>query len=154
MEKNLKEKVYNYGQVFKNDIKNYIQNNDNLDETFKSDFLTFIYDYHNLEITQEDFKKRKRIKNTIENYERCCALRCNNERCTRKKKGESIFCGTHNKGTPYGTINEEKRHVNKVEIWIEEINGISQYVDKYKNIYNTDDIIKSIENPRIISTYK
>jgi len=154
MEKNLKEKVYNYGQVFKNDIKNYIQNNDNLDETFKSDFLTFIYDYHNLEINAEDFKKRKRIKNIIENYERCCALRCNNERCKRKKKGESIFCGTHNKGTPYGTINEEKRHINKVEIWIEEIKGISQYVDKDKNIYNTDDIIKSIENPRIISTYK
>tara|TARA_B100001063_G_C16654716_1_gene497827 strand:- start:340 stop:804 length:465 start_codon:yes stop_codon:yes gene_type:complete len=154
MERNLKEKVFNYGQTFKNEISDYIKNYDNLDEKFKVEFLTFIYDYHNLEINSEDFKKKKRIKNTIENFERCCALRCNNERCTRKKKGSSNFCGTHNKGTPYGTINEERKSVNKVEIWIEGINGISQYVDKDKNIYSTEDIMKSNENPRIIGTYK
>jgi len=68
--------------------------------------MQYIFDYETLVLDPDNFKKRKRIKNSIPNYERCCALRCDNDRCTRKKKKNEYFCGTHSKGTPYGTIED------------------------------------------------
>ena len=47
--------------------------------------------------------ERRRRKIVIESNERCCALRSNGSRCTRRKKdGNEKFCGTHIKGTPHG----------------------------------------------------
>ena len=58
-----------------------------------------------MELTQEDFVKRKRIKNSVPLYERCMALKSNGKQCTRRKKGNCKFCGTHIKGTQNGVVN-------------------------------------------------
>ena len=102
-------------------------------------------------LTKDDFQKRKRTKNIIPNYERCCALRLNGDRCTRKKKDKEEFCGTHLKGKPYGIIEETQAiEKNKTAIWVEDIGGIHQYIDGPGNIYSTEDILQSVKNPRII----
>ena len=45
--------------------------------------------------------KRTRVKSSIPAHKRCSALRKDGEKCTRRRKDESIFCGTHIKGTPH-----------------------------------------------------
>ena len=66
----------------------------------------------------QDFVKRKRVKNTIPTENRCSAKRACGQQCTRRKKGESCFCGTHIKGIPHGEINQVKQtptHTKKIE---------------------------------------
>jgi len=41
-----------------------------------------------------------------------------------------------------------------LEISSEDINGIIYHIDKFNNVYNTEDILKNVENPKIIGTYK
>ena len=113
-------------------------------------------DFPNLELDKEDFQKRKRIKNSIPDYNRCIALKCNGERCSRKQKdNNSCFCGTHLKGAPYGTIEKESLvpKKQKIQLWLEEINGISRYIDRNNNVYSTEDIINSSPTPRVIGKY-
>ena len=67
------------------------------------------------------------------------------------------YCGTHSKGTPHGTIDNEDsdvQHNQSVQVFAEEIKGIVYYLDKYYNVYNTEDIMKQIENPRIIAKWE
>ena len=40
----------------------------------------------------------------VPSSERCMAKRANGEQCTRRKKQDSCYCGTHTKGTPHGTV--------------------------------------------------
>ena len=42
----------------------------------------------------------------------------------------------------------------KMEIFAQEIMGIVYYLDKYKNVYNTEDIMKEIDNPKVIAKYE
>ena len=91
----------------------------------------------------------------VPDYDRCCALRANQDRCSRKRKGSDLYCGTHLKGIPHGSI--ETKNVNKkksIELWVEEIQGIVYYIDALNNVYSHEDIIQSVENPRVISTWK
>jgi hypothetical protein len=156
MEKKIRGKTNAYILDFKNAINTYIHDNkytinDATGKDCTNTTLEFIYDFKGLDLSKDDFQKRKRTKNVIPNYERCCALRLNNERCTRKKKEGEEFCGTHLKGKPYGVIEETQAvEKNKVAIWVEELGGIHQYVDEEGNIYATDDILQSVKHPRII----
>jgi len=159
MERNIKQKIDTFSHEFKQSIHKWlsehtIKTRDNVDVT--QTFLQYVYDFETLSLKEDDFKKRKRVKNQIPNYERCCALRINNERCTRKKKEGILFCGTHVKGTPYGTIKDshEPYTTTKVEIWLEEINGVHQYIDVSGNVYSTEDINACVNPPRIISNWK
>jgi hypothetical protein len=43
---------------------------------------------------------------------------------------------------------------HNVEINAEDMNGIIYHTDKFGNVYNTEDILKGIENPRIVAMYK
>lgn len=152
MEKKLITKVNNYQNNFKSDIQNIVKNS--ID---KSEIISYIQNYKCIDITPEDFKRRKRIKNTIPDYCRCIAKKGNGNRCTRKKKDNLDFCGTHEKATPYGFIdnNEEtKQTVNKVDIWYQEINGIYYYIDKVNNVYLPEDILSNKINPRIIAKWE
>ena len=159
MEQKIKQRLKDYFIKYKEDIKGWINDNDieiknKNGEPCINTFLEFIYDYPHIEISKHDFQKRTRAKNNIPNYERCCALRLNGERCTRKKKNNE-FCGTHIKGIPYGSIQEKQQNADiKIDVWIEEINGIYQYIDAKGNIYSTEDITENIHNPRIICKYK
>jgi hypothetical protein len=156
MEKKVRTKIDEYILTFKKNIKDIINKNecvilnkDGIDVTNST--MEMIYDFKTLDLTKDDFQKRKRTKNTIPNYERCCALRLNGDRCTRKKKDKEEFCGTHLKGKPYGIIEQEQAvEKNKIAIWVEDIGGIHQYVDSDGNIYSTDDILQSVKLPRII----
>lgn len=158
MERNIKQKIEQNSKQFKDNIKDWLKCCEIVDKEGNKktkDFLHFVYDFENLNLDDDDFKKRKRVKNIIPNYERCCALRSNKERCTRKKKKNETFCGTHLKGTPNGTIHEDidEKPIKKVEIWLQEINGVHQYISHEGNVYSTEDINQKINPPRIISTW-
>jgi hypothetical protein len=154
MEKRLNKVIETYITNFKNDIKNKVVDLD-VEKTKLNDILEYIFDYNRLTFSKEDFVKRKRVKNSIPQLNRCNAKRANGEQCTRRRKVNCEFCGTHYKGVPYGSIqlldtNEEQPN-NKVEVIAEDINGIIYYVDKYNNVYKTEDILSGKENPEIIA---
>ena len=90
MEKRINTKTRAYLQSFKEDVKNNIlwsfQNESSDNDEKMQNILQFIYDYQPLEFKKEDFQKRKRIKNVVPFYDRCCALRANKQQCTRRKK--------------------------------------------------------------------
>ena len=101
--------------------------------------------------------KRKRVKNTVPVTNRCNAKRANGEQCTRRRKKDSEYCGTHCKGTPHGLISDtlidSDDLIMKYEVYAKEINGIVYYIDDICNAYNTEDVLTDIENPRIVAKY-
>lgn len=157
MEKKINTKIESYLDDFKQNIKSWIEENENINFNAKSDLLKFIFDYDKLNLEKEDFSKRKRVKSNVQQYLRCMAKRANGEQCTRKKKPDFDFCGTHDKNKPHGIItndNEVHKDIKKVEVWIQDINGIIYYIDNNNNIYKTEDIMANITNPNIIAKYK
>ncbi len=157
MEKKINTKIECYLDDFKQNIKTWIEENNDINFNAKSDLLKFIYDYDKLNLEKEDFNKRKRIKSNIPQYLRCMAKRANGEQCTRKKKFDNDYCGTHDKNRPHGEVSGQVisfKDTKKVEVWIQEINGIIYYIDNNNNIYKTEDILSNITNPSIISKYK
>jgi len=160
MERNLNQKIANHMSDLKTNITHWLDTNqltivDSSGKNRMNDLLRNISDFQTLELSKEDFKRRTRIKTIIPTYERCCALRLNGEQCTRKNKASERFCGTHLKGLPYGQIQEYPKIVQeKIEIQLEEICGIYQYIDPVGNVYSSEDILNSIPNPRVISHWK
>ena len=162
MKKKITSKVDNYMIEFKSAIKDYFQNNginiiDENGENHISEFLKFVYDYKSIEFENDDFQKRKRIKNKVPDFNRCCALKSNGERCSRKVKDSGHYCGTHIKGIPYGSIlntnKEAAQDINnekKVEVWIQEVNGIDWYIDSDLNVYDVNDIKNGSNNPKVV----
>ena len=153
MERRISKKVNDYIHNFKNDIAEKIKKMDNSDQ---SEIMNYIYQYNNFELTKEDFMKRKRVKNMVPVYERCCAKRANGQQCTRRKKDGEDFCGTHVKGTPYGIVEQNKNdvvQVKKCEIWVQEIKGIQYFIDSNNNIYLHEDILNNKKDPVVIGSY-
>mgnify|MGYP005651782637 CR=1 FL=1 len=161
MEKNIRTKIGDHNQEFKKNLHTWIKNSGarivlHGEEDKTSEFLQYMDDFPDLELDKQDFQKRKRVKNNVPDYNRCIALKCNGERCSRKQKNEnSCFCGTHLKGANYGTIQQtsDVQKQEKVQLWLQEINGISRYIDKNNNIYCMQDILNSYPKPRIIGKY-
>lgn len=140
------------------DVTNYIDNMDQTQECRKfSELIEYIYEYEKLTLTNDDFIKRKRLKNSIPNMNRCTAKLANGEQCTRRRKKDCEYCGTHYKGLPHGLMdpNENPNSSNKktIDIFTEDILGIIYYMDKYNNIYNVTDVLECKENPQIIGKY-
>jgi hypothetical protein len=177
MEKRLSKKIETYQVDFKNAIKKWLEDsncritnktsaNSEIDKT--NDFLMFIYDYDGVSLTKDDFQKRKRIKNVVPHYDRCVAKRANGEQCTRRKNDDSTLCGTHTKGTPHGLfVNANNIDPNtgndgsasnveekKVQVWVEDIKGIHQYIDDNHNVYQSEDIVSNKKNPKVIAKWK
>lgn len=161
MEKRINDQVKQYLSTFKDDIRNKIVELslgelDNINE-----LLEFIYEYERLSFEKDDFLKRRRVKNSVPSENRCNAKRANGEQCTRKRKNDCEFCGTHYKGTPHGIAthadsndaNQQQDNV-KLEVFAEEICGIVYYVDKFKNVYKTDDVLQAKLNPVIIAKWE
>lgn len=157
MEKRINKKIETYVTAFKDDVRKKITELA-FDEKQKiNDLLEFVYDYERLSVIKDDLIKRKRIKNSIPNLNRCSAKRANGEQCTRRRKEDCEFCGTHAKGTPHGLMqstatNELVSH--KLEVIAEEIFGIIYYVDKFNNVYKTEDIMEGKKDPQIIAKYE
>jgi len=159
MERKLSKKIETHQIEFKNAIKTfiekYIENDENINP---GDLLKFVFDYESINLTKEDFQKRKRLKNTVPQFDRCTACRANGEQCTRRKKQDSCFCGTHAKGTPHGVVDKDNETENstlkKVEVWIQEIKGINYYIDANNNVYMPDDIVSGKQQPRKIGKWE
>lgn len=158
MERRIAKKLETHQISFKNDIKEWVVKHlSTVDNEDTRRLLTYVYDYPNLSLTKEDFQKRKRVKNTVPQFERCMAKRANSEQCTRRKKDGSCFCGTHIKGTPHGVVddsNEQSQQVKKVEVWVQEIKGINYYIDSDNNVYLPEDIISNSKTPRVIGQWQ
>ena len=156
MEKRLNKKIEIYITDFKDNVREKIINLNSNDIKI-TQLLQFICDYDRLTFNKEDFNKRKRIKNFVPIYIRCCAMRANNEQCTRRKKGDFDYCGTHIKGTPHGVVDllvtDNNITTQNIEVWAHDIGGIIYYIDNFNNVYDTPDIIKNKINPKIIAKY-
>jgi len=156
MERRLNKKVEGYITSFKDSIREKATQMDMLKNEHCSQLLQYIYDYDRLSFNKEDFQKRKRVKNFVPIFDRCCAKRASCEQCTRRRKEGSEYCGTHLKGTPHGIVdatNEPKNTTQKVEVQAHDIQGIIYYIDKNNNVYQAEDIISNKINPKIIAKY-
>jgi energy-converting hydrogenase Eha subunit F len=156
MERRLNKKVEAYITSFKDNIREKASQMGMTKHEQTNQLLQYIYDYDRLIFNKEDFQKRKRVKNFVPIFDRCCAKRASNEQCTRRKKEGSEYCGTHMKGTPHGIIdaqNEVKVNTQKVEVWAQDIQGIVYYIDKSNNVYQAEDIVSNKINPKIIAKY-
>ena len=149
MERRLNKKAETYITAFKDSIREKatqlgMTKNDQVNQ-----LLQYIYDHDRLSFNKEDFQKRKRVKNFVPVFDRCCAKRASDEQCTRRKKDGCEFCGTHLKGTPHGVVdesNEPKNNTQKVDVWAQDIQGIVYYIDKNMN-RKTKKIKKPSNNP-------
>lgn len=157
MEGRINQKIETYIQGFKNAIID-VTKNENLSKESLENIVSVIYDYDKFKLTKDDLVKRKRVKNTIPLHDRCHAKRASGEQCTRRKKDECDYCGTHEKGRPHGIVDDnhetdDNNHVVKCEIWTHEIKGITYYIDNHNNVYNTEDVISNKVNPKVIAKY-
>jgi len=155
MEKRIKKKFGDYIKEYKNEIKDKILGLD-YDKDKLMEVIQFVYDYDDIIIGDNDFMKRKRTKNMVPLHERCIALRANGEQCTRRKRDDCDFCGTHVKGSPNGTCGNDKNIVTKkkIEIWTQEIKGILYYIDNEGNVYDMDDIMRNEPSPKVVMKYE
>lgn len=156
MEKRINTKLEDYIKCFKDSIRDKALSLEFNDHVKLAELMEYIYDFDRITLEKDDFIKRKRVKNSIPELNRCVAKRANGEQCTRRRKDECEFCGTHYKGTPHGlvqTIENENAATHKLEVFAEEVNGIVYYLDKYKNVYKTEDILVGKENPKIIAQW-
>lgn len=166
MERRLNNKLSAYFTAFKNNLKDQITNklsesDGQLSMSDCNDLMVYMYDYEGFCFTQDDFMKRKRVKNVVPLNDRCCARRANNEQCTRRKKNGFDYCGTHVKGTPNGFMEAGSNgtlgstpETNKVEVWAQDIRGISYYLDNVGNVYEAEDIVMNRDRPSVIAKYE
>jgi len=157
MEKQLNAKISEYFKKFKDELVLKLKDQDIQSDENGSNIINFIYSYPHVSFKKEEFNKRKRIKNSIPLHDRCVAIRANCEQCTRRRKNNEKFCGTHIKGTPHGVVTDGKPESSsyfKINVWAEEISGIIHYLDTEGNVYDPQDIFQNVTDPRIISHYK
>ena len=158
MENRITRKIDGSIAQFKEDVKGWFETNnaDISGKSSKSDFLKFIFDHNTVNLSKDDFQRRKRVKNCVPTQIRCCAKRANGEQCTRRKKEECEYCGTHIKGSPYGKVEgvaDDINLVKKREIWVQDIKGIQYFIDAEYNVYNHEDILNNKNNPEVICHY-
>jgi hypothetical protein len=157
MDKRLNKKSELYVTQFKDDLRTKITGLCFDEKSKVNELIEYVYEYERLNFVKDDFVKRKRVKNSIPDLNRCNAKRANGEQCTRRRKEQCEFCGTHFKGAPHGLItsgaNPTDTHKHNLEVLAEDVNGIIYYVDKHTNVYNMEDILGQKENPRIIGNY-
>jgi uncharacterized protein YecE (DUF72 family) len=156
MERRINKKIEGYISEFKDHIKDKTSELGLQKEPATNQLIQYIYDYERLCLNKEDFMKRKRVKSAVHLSDRCCAKRASGEQCTRRKKDDCEYCGTHLKGTPHGiceTDEDVKPLGQKIEVWAQDIQGIIYYIDKNYNVYQAEDIIVNKINPKIIAKY-
>jgi hypothetical protein len=156
MERRINKKIESYITDLKDSVRSKAEQLGLATDPNLSQLVQYIYDYDRLVLGKDDFLKRKRVKNVVHLSDRCCAKRASGEQCTRRKKTECEYCGTHMKGTPHGICDnddDDKPVGQKVEVWAQEIHGIIYYIDKTCNVYQVEDIIANKVNPKVIAKY-
>lgn len=154
MESKLNKKLDSYLYNFKNNLKTEIDKKVT-DYEINQQISAFIFNYEQLTLDSRDFMKRKRLISSIPLNERCIAKKANNDQCTRRKKPNCEYCGTHEKSQPHGIVDNimEKSILKKCEIFIKDIKGINYHIDTEGNVYDTSDILYNKINPKIIAKY-
>jgi len=156
MESRINNKFDSYVHEFKSSVIDIVKQQ-GMEQEKMENIIQLVYDYDKFKLTKEDFTKRKRVKNVVPLYERCCAKRANEEQCTRRKKEGNEYCGTHLKGTPNGMMNvgedEVPNTTQRVEVWGQDIMGITYYIDNTGNVYETEDVVMNKHNPKVIAKY-
>ena len=156
MESRINNKFDSYVHEFKSSVIDIVKQQ-GMEKEKMENIIQLVYDYDKFKLTKEDFTKRKRVKNTIPLHDRCCAKRASGEQCTRRKKEECDYCGTHEKGRPHGIVSKDgvdsTPQQTKREIWAQEIRGIVYYIDTDNNVYNTEDVVSNTQNPKVIAKY-
>ena len=151
MEKRINKKFENYITDFKQQICIKAKETGISSEEL-TQFNEFIFEFPRCIIDKDELVKRKRVKNSIPVENRCSAKRSNGEQCTRRKKGDHDFCGTHCKSVPHGLIGV-KEQSQKVEIFTQDIKGIIYYIDHFQNVYRMEDVLEGSQDPKIIGKY-
>lgn len=96
--------------------------------------------------------KHRRAKKNVPTNEQCNASKIDGGRCTRRKKFDTQFCGTHLKCSTY----TEFKYIDNINPIIDKIvsaidvKGIIYYIDNELNVYNTEDVINKLIDPKII----
>ena len=126
-----------------------------VDQKIIDQLESYSADYPALAVMPSDLQKVKRCRPNIPKSERCSALRANLEQCTRRRKKEGRYCGTHNKGTPHGTTHtaSDVKQQFEIQVWAEDMGGIIHFLDKDGNVYDPQDIHLGVINPRVIANY-
>lgn len=171
METYMNRRIDEYIVGFKNDIKSKMStleiiNQPNSSETELEkmrEFLEFIFEYPKLVLDKKDFVVSKRRSTPMDTNQenrvsvltfpahmQCLAKRSDGIQCTRKKKKCCDFCGTHAKLDAIQRTSTPES-IQRMEVSAEDIHGIIYYIDRYNNVYNTEDILEGKENPRIIA---
>lgn len=139
-----------------------------------NELLEFIFEYEKKikNTTKQNTTDNSSI--TLTDEERCIATRKQGDRCSRKKTKGNQYCGTHcvkykeiihGKGTITPSIIDERptiqsslkttlppdKQKKSMEVVAHEIQGIIYYIDNDLNVYNTEDIFKNLNNPRVIA---
>jgi hypothetical protein len=60
------------------------------------------------------------------------------------------------KGNTSGIVdNQEEANITsqKIEVWVQDIQSIVYYIDKFNNVYQAEDIVSNKMNPKIIAKY-
>jgi len=58
------------------------------------------------------------------------------------------MCGTHSKGS-----NKQNPNPKKIKLTITEYKGIHYHIDNQFNVYATEDVMNSVDEPRIITKW-
>ena len=152
MEKKLNSRTEEYITKFKDDIRTKLIQLGIAEKEKANELLEFVYEYDRLVFSKDDISKRKRIQNSIPTQNRCNARRADNKQCTRKRKDGYEFCGTHSKGAPYGMADDTCGEcTKKLDVVAKDVNGIVYYIDKFNNVYKTEDILAGKTNPAVIA---
>ncbi len=171
METRINRMIATYLSDMKETIKKQILDLNFSEKEKMNELLETIVEYPRLILNKDDFIKRKRVKNSIPVVNRCIALRANGEQCTRRRRGDCDYCGTHFKSSPNGIANEYDKDMpelepscrptsvqiknknQKLEVFAGDIQGLVYYLDKHGNVYKTEDILQNKENPAIVAKY-
>jgi hypothetical protein len=153
MEQRLNKKLEGYVISFKENLKKKLVELQFSEREKVNEFLEYLNEYERIILEKDDLIKRNRLQNAIPDNNRCIAKLQNEKQCTRKKKNDCSYCGTHSINIPFGSVIVADESVAnlKVNVFAVNIKGIVYYIDKSNNVYNTEDILEEKENPRIIS---
>jgi hypothetical protein len=162
MERRINAVITNYINKMKSDAMKYAQQLNITNNDGVQNILQFVSDYERLELKEEHFAKRQRIKHVVPPEKRCNGRRGEGSQCTRRKQDGGEYCGTHIKTSALCELVSKDSATSAtstaptsktLEVWSEEIKGIMYYIDAHGTVYDAEDIVCNKPSPRVLGTY-